>query len=1682
MNNSKNTKSKHEKMQERRKIYYDMKKFYPDRNFRWNSSAREYNEAKLQLEERENNRNRAIEIKKKIHKIKLKTQIVDEIANRKLLSEFNNFLKDDNKFIFDIQNPNEILALIDRLKIKNNDLILKIDHWYVNFSEAFKSKIIDIMRNVSVQEYKNGSDVEFIENLDVAEVIQIIKKNKQRKRINYEESRYKRRGGNFFKYYLKCDFLDLSQYGIHKTFDPKNYKVNCLIRALINSGKLKKKDIRKIRLMTMREEYKVNINRHIPMTKVKLIAEELKIRIVVKTLRKFSGKHSKTTTIRTTYGQKHREDKTIQIGLIDEHYFIIDRNTGITGNALENHEKYIREKQRDWKTITKYKRVKGKQKGYAWRHKSNDKSKCITSFNLIKYLIEHADKFLEEITLDKKTIGSLYEDKISNHGTLSIDEDEYKNIYSRSSKLRQILNKHEKYDNLPSLSEDPSTENYINKLEKAKKSLEKYKKKIDEKSEKILSKSTNIKKSDCKESENKEQEDVKKHKSSVQRQIDLIDNEIEITTMPKIFFDVETYPDGANKHKPYVVCCIDGDETRTYRGKYCALNFLKSIKQNSLLIAHNCLYDFSFLLKYLSREKVMVKDSFLITAKATFHNMDTNKFVKLIFKDSYKLIPMRLAEFGKAFGLEQSKEVISHDVYNKKTINKPSIRIYKTLKELNSQTDKDQFKYNIKQWKLEKPEYKYDHIQYSINYCVQDCKVLKQGYTTFQKSMLKITGYNIDSIISISSVAHNFLISEDIYKGCKQISGTARHFIQNNMLIGGKVMTRNNKRHVVNDKLQDLDAVSLYPSAMKRLADKYGGFLKGAPILLKPLPVEIQTPSYKPDSPKVYFNETCNLAKLMCIIENPDHFKSQLKREYKKEDHDPFTIARNVFNKFLMSNGRKIMTEFKKTYEDNIGRLFAKGSQSGQNLMREIRHSICDEIYYDIDAVNCHPVILLHLCKKYDLPRENLEKLIIDREAIFAELLKINPDRDRDHVKKTILSMINGGEKDYRELNKNKWIKDLKKDLEGISERICKEFPDLYNFRKNICEDRGKHNPEFSTLNCILCENENKIIQAAYEYYNSINAATTETVLCFDGIMLPKNDLIPKHLKDCEKYVQTKTSIPIKLKIKPMTEGFDFSKMDLEKYEQKVNHLLSQPFLSYDRIKRLDGYFVRIKILEVNNPLPFPLMSYKNPNNNNVRTFSNDMIGKTIGVDKIQLEDLIKFHKIKFEIIDGYYFNQGRNKKIGDMISTLFKERAEMKKQKNKIQTVYKLLMNSAYGKTILKENKCDIIVKDSIKDAENYINRNFNYIKHYMKTDTNKYIIYKYKTFNKHFNMVHIGCEILSMSKRIMNEVMCLAEDEKIKIYYQDTDSMHIEADKIPQLEKAFKIKYKRTLTGNQMGQFHCDFDSEIKPLRKEIFYKGHTKVIKVDKNTNPVSIRSIFLGKKSYLDRLQYTHNNKNYFGYHIRMKSIPIKSLLQKCCEEKITPYELYLNLHKGVKYEFNLLYKQVRFEQKKNFIYYKRSRFMRTVYFKDGKQYENDKYILEKVQVQEEDKINENNMKDMKSTVNVEELYRMIDQEIEKKNKKAQLIPVTNSESKLDIKPEMTNAVEEDEIIYNAECPYDDFKNDIENDEMQSADDMRSAAYEDDSYNECTLPSDIEFDPPPDDTECKNDDTECKSDDD
>ena len=164
------------------------------------------------------------------------------------------------------------------------------------------------------------------------------------------------------------------------------------------------------------------------------------------------------------------------------------------------------------------------------------------------------------------------------------------------------------------------------------------------------------------------------------------------------------------------------------------------------------------------------------------------------------------------------------------------------------------------------------------------------------------------------------------------------------------------------------------------------------------------------------------------------------------------------------------------------------------------------------------------------------------------------------------------------------------------------------------------------------------------------------------------------------------------------------------------------PDKSYEFLKQQDGYFARIKSTKLNKHLDFPLTPKLNEESG-VRDFINEMDNGIIYIDKVGLEGLITFHEAEFEIIDGYYYDQGRNNKINHVIEDLYNLRLKLKQDKNPAQIVIKLLMNSMYGKTIIKPVETYTIVKDDRDDFEKYISYNYNYIDSVIEVNGKFYI-----------------------------------------------------------------------------------------------------------------------------------------------------------------------------------------------------------------------------------------------------------------------------------------------------------------------------------------------------------------------
>ena len=323
-----------------------------------------------------------------------------------------------------------------------------------------------------------------------------------------------------------------------------------------------------------------------------------------------------------------------------------------------------------------------------------------------------------------------------------------------------------------------------------------------------------------------------------------------------------------------------------------------------------------------------------------------------------------------------------------------------------------------------------------------------------------------------------------------------------------------------------------------------------------------------------------------------------------------------------------------------------------------------------------------------------------------------------------------------------------------------------------------------------------------------------------------------------------------------------------------------------------------VRITKVKKHQQMPFIYYKNKNG--ILEYTNNPPRDPVRIDSITLEDYINFHDIEYELIDGIYWDEGYNKKMGEVVNGLINDRAKAKKEKKnaKEQTI-KLMANSVYGKTVIKQtftkytvkrkttrrlNKKsgELIEKDNINP---YIWNNFRTIK--TTRDMSQMCMeFEEISIDKSNNRAHIGCAILSMSKRIMNEVFDIANDLGCPIYYTDTDSIHLPRDDVPKIEAEFKKRYGRELTGDGLGKFNIDF--KLKGAADEIYAE-----------------KSIFLGKKSYLDCLVSKDKDGNTIrGFHYRLKGITEDGLIEKAKEYSDGMLGLYTDLADGKELTFIL----------------------------------------------------------------------------------------------------------------------------------------------------------------------------------
>lgn len=316
-------------------------------------------------------------------------------------------------------------------------------------------------------------------------------------------------------------------------------------------------------------------------------------------------------------------------------------------------------------------------------------------------------------------------------------------------------------------------------------------------------------------------------------------------------------------------------------------------------------------------------------------------------------------------------------------------------------------------------------------------------------------------------------------------------------------------------------------------------------------------------------------------------------------------------------------------------------------------------------------------------------------------------------------------------------------------------------------------------------------------------------------------------------------------------------------------------------------------INEVNNNLE-ENQKIKNTSKN-MRQWVNELPDKVMHVDIYQLEAICLTHKVtdcEFKHI--IYFPEGYNNKINEVIKELFNIRKVYKKEKNPMEEVCKVIMNSAYGRTIMKnddnytEYKCctseeliDYISLNNLTCPVYVENQNIN-----EKNENNYMIVHKNYNYEEK-NRAHIGTTILSYSKKLMLNATLIADQLGIILFYKDTDSMFTLYSEILKIMDAYKEKYNRSLDGQDLGQFHIDFSLKYFDIEKN----EHKKIKEYDCDI-VFGVAGIWLNKKEYCIILEGVNilEETIYYEEIFRFKGIPSKSMVNYS-EEYSKKNEIY-----------------------------------------------------------------------------------------------------------------------------------------------------------------------------------------------
>jgi len=245
------------------------------------------------------------------------------------------------------------------------------------------------------------------------------------------------------------------------------------------------------------------------------------------------------------------------------------------------------------------------------------------------------------------------------------------------------------------------------------------------------------------------------------------------------------------------------------------------------------------------------------------------------------------------------------------------------------------------------------------------------------------------------------------------------------------------------------------------------------------------------------------------------------------------------------------------TYRQNKNnpRRMTTDKMSIQGISRGIRHTLCRLYHYDIDIVNCHPVLMTNWCDKKGIKNEQLSVFNIHRKDRFRQVQEVM-GWSKDEAKTYVLRLINGGgiiglhnEMIALQLSVLDWFEPLVDELKTIREHVGRIYPHLM---AKAIKAKGKdyYNLHGTCLSYLLTNLENQVLNIMVNSCIRKKIKIAGTI--YDGFQVYKEDIsdVEEFMRYLEREIVEYSGYSLQVSEKIMDEGFIIPDDYIEEEEQ----------------------------------------------------------------------------------------------------------------------------------------------------------------------------------------------------------------------------------------------------------------------------------------------------------------------------------------------------------------------------------------------------------------------------------------------------------------------------------------------------------------------------------------------------